>query len=293
MKTTATLAGIILSLSLLTPAAAASPERDGNLQNLVDELRTLRDQARNRRAADRWLLQSLDDLVTRYDWPWRNLLVMEEFSDGDFSRNPAWQTVSGQFWIDRRLGLRCRVTPRIQDSTPRKEQDLGEALLGALIDEALGPDKGDNGASRDDSTPAEIHLPLQIPTGFALESSFSFHGAPGENSEVSFALFQNQRGSYGYQLNLLTGRQSTLELVVRRGGRISTIELADLKDFKPSRQHTLQWRHHPQGKIEVILDGERLFTTRDRSFRNPFDRLAIINSSGDFALQNLSLYGAQ
>jgi hypothetical protein len=291
MKPTSTLAAALLSLLFLLPTTVSGADSD-DMQGLVEELRTLADQARRQRAADRWLLESLDDLVTRYDRPRRNLLVTEDFSDGDFSQNPAWQTQSGQFWIDRRLGLRSRVTPEAQQSGSGKKQDLGEALLGALIDEALGPDK-ESASSASQLDPAEIHLPLRIPTEFSLETSFSFHGAPGETSKVGFALLQNQRGSYGYQVNLYSAERSTLELTLWRGGRVSTLETAELEDFDPSQQHTLEWRHDARGNMELLLDGTQLIRVRERSFRDPFDRFALINSGGDFALQSLSLYGTQ
>ncbi len=290
----------LLLLILLSLPMAAQASDSEKLQAMVDELRALTEKARNQRAADRWLISSLDDLAARYDWPWRRKLLMEDFSDGDFNRNPAWQVVSGQFWVDRRLGLRSQVSATSTASQPtekEKKQKLKDALAEAALEALLGPGpNGQNEAGTASSfSEAEIQLPLRIPATFALESSFSFHHAPGERGEVGFALLQDQRGAFGYQLNILSGSGSkmgtTLELTLRRGGRTSIVERADLGGFDSRQSHTLEWRHDSYGQIEVSLDGQRLFQIRDRSFRNDFSHLAIINYSGDVAIQGVTVFG--
>ena len=110
---------LLILLSLPLTAQASDSEK---LQAMVDELRALTDKARNQRAADRWLINSMDDLAARYDWPWRRKLLMEDFSDGNYNRNPAWQVISGQFWVDRRLGLRSQVTASSVDTQQSKKE---------------------------------------------------------------------------------------------------------------------------------------------------------------------------
>jgi hypothetical protein len=284
---------LLILLSLPLTAQAGDSEK---LQAMVDELRALTDKARNQRAADRWLINSMDDLAARYDWPWRRKLLMEDFSDGNFNRNPAWQVVSGQFWVDRRLGLRSQVTASStsQQTEKEKKKKLKDALAEAALDALLGPapnNQNGNSGSGTSYREAEIHLPLRIPATFALETSFSFHNAPGEQGEMGLALMQDQRGAHGYQLNLLSGNKTSVELTLRRGGRTSIIERMDLNSFDARQSHTLEWRHDAYGQIEVSLDGKRLFRIRDRSFRNDFSRLGITNYSGDVAIQGVTVYG--
>ncbi len=286
----------LLLLFLLSLPLAVQASDSEKLQAMVDELRTLTDKARNQRAADRWLINSLDDLAARYDWPWRRKLLMEDFSDGNFNRNPAWQVVSGQFWVDRRLGLRSQVTASSvsnQQTEKEKKQKLKDALAEAALEALLGPgpDSQNDSSTGTSFREAEIQLPLRVPVSFALETSFSFHHAPGEQGEIGFALLQDQRGAFGYQLNILSGNKTTLELTMRRGGRTSIIERADLNGFDARQSHTLEWRHDNYGQIEVSLNGKRLFRIRDRSFRNDFSRLAITNYGGDVAVQGISVYG--
>ena len=78
---------------------------DTNAQALVNQLRDITQRARKERAADRWLLQALEDLVAKFDWPWSKEIVKEDFYDGEYQSAPAWEVVSGQFWLMLPLDL--------------------------------------------------------------------------------------------------------------------------------------------------------------------------------------------
>ena len=86
---------LIASLMLTSPQGTAAKDQESAL---IDELRTLVQKSREQRAADRWLQRALDDLVAKYDWPWQRELMYEDFSDGDYTRNPVWQVVQGDFF---------------------------------------------------------------------------------------------------------------------------------------------------------------------------------------------------
>ena len=287
-----------LVFTLQTPAFAA--EEDAELQTMVDELRGITEKARQQRAADRWLLTAMEDLVAKYDWPWRDELISEDFSDGDFSQDPAWQTVSGEFWLDRRLGLRSRTPVREARQEqpaeePKKEkQDFGKALLGALLKEALGPEKEkDQQPSRQPSGPAEILLPQQIPSVFAVEMEISVHNRPSEEGQYEFGLYQNTQGSSGYRLVLFTGDRPTLEVLSIRSGRTMVLDSVTVADLSDGESHALGWRRDPNGRMEVLVDGTSVSSVRDNSFRYPFTQFSLTNKGGDMAMQSLSLQGGR
>lgn len=280
-----------------TPVSSAQSE-NAELQALVDQLRELTDRARQQRAADRWLLNDLEALISRHDWPWRNPLLNEDFADGDYDQNPAWSLISGQFWVDGRLGLRSRSEPAEPTTTPteprEEKQDLGKALLGALLQEALRGREADQPAEtererRNES--AEIQLPLQIPTVFALQLELSAHNPPGEAGQIEFSLYQGSQGNTGYRLILLLGERPNLELVSRVSGRTRVIENVEMADIGDGETHSLEWRRDPDGKIQVLLDGDPLVEVRDHSFRYPFTQLSIRNQVGDFAVRRVTLQG--
>ncbi len=94
MRIIVSVATLLFLASLTSPIHAASDNEQ--VQGLVDKLQAITEKARRERAADRWLLTSLEELVERYNWPWRDTLVTEDFSDGNFHQDPAWQVRSGR-----------------------------------------------------------------------------------------------------------------------------------------------------------------------------------------------------
>lgn len=280
-----------------TPTFSAESDNE-QLQALVDQLRALTDKARQQRAADRWLLNDLDDLISRHDWPWRNALLTEDFSDGNYDKNPSWSVISGQFWVDGRLGLRSRSETAQAESSPaeprEKKPDLGKALLGALLQEALRG-KADEPAAEEPeerhNEPAEIQLPLQIPNVFALQLELSAHNPPGEAGQIAFGLYQGSQGDTGYQLILMLGEHPRLELVSKVNGKTRTIESMEMDNIDDGQTHAIEWRRDPNGQIQVLLDEKLLFDVRDHSFRHPFKQLSIRNQAGDFAVASIALHG--
>ncbi|MES9963112.1 MAG: hypothetical protein ABW116_06205 [Candidatus Sedimenticola sp. 20ELBAFRAG] len=304
MRNFSLFSALTLAFALVTPLAAPAQEAQ-ELQTLVDDLKTLTGKAREQRAADRWLLNAMEDLVAKYDWPWRDTLASDDFSDGDFNQDPQWQVISGEFWVDGRLGLRSQSLsepsqPEAPREQPREEkQDLGRALLGALLKEAIRekrPEPAPEPAASPEPQrggPAEIHLPMQIPGVFAVQVDFSVHNRPSEDGQIEFGLYQNQDGSSGYRLTIFTGQRPMLELLSIRSGRRMVIDTVDIADLSDGQSHQLEWRRAGSGQIEILLDGSKLSGTRDNSFRYPFKRFAVANQAGDFAVQALTLYGGQ
>lgn len=104
--------------------------------------------------------------MRRHDWPWRRLLGKDGFTDGNFSRNPAWQVAEGRFSVTPSCVLVSEVTrTSAEDSQERSSRERAMAIFGALLSEAAGL-KGRGLPSRQ----AEIYLPLGIPGSFAMEA---------------------------------------------------------------------------------------------------------------------------
>lgn len=302
MRTVLAFASLLFITANASPAFSADSENE-ELQSLVDQLQEISTKARKERAADRWLLNALEDLVDRYNWPWRNELLTEDFSDGDYTQDPAWKVLSGQFWVDGRLGLRSRSqadadTPRQETQQKEEKQDLRGAVLGALLNQAFRSDRRREETKPEPvkprrNEPAEIQLPLKIPSAFAVQIEFSVHNAPNENGQIEFSIYQGSESSSGYRLALYTGQRSSLELLSRRSGRTSVIDSVDLDDISDGSSHSLEWRRDANGQIEVLLDETQLMRTRDSSFRYPFKQLSIVNRGGDFAVGSIALHGGK
>ena len=123
-----------------TPEKAA-PARAEAIDALLKELGKLTGDAARQRAADPRFIADLNDLMRRYAWPWNQLVVSDDFRDGDYRRNPAWRVTSGAFTVGPR-GLTARyAAPPVappQQPAPQAEQgnqDLGAVLFGTVLRE--------------------------------------------------------------------------------------------------------------------------------------------------------------
>jgi hypothetical protein len=277
------------------------------LQELIDDLRSLSEKSKDQRAADRWLQQALEDLVSKYDTTWRRELLFDEFSDGNFTENPAWNVISGEFWVDASLGLRSRVQPRrveTRDSTTEQRstgsrEDLGSALLGALVDQAFQRDEPRESRSRSEEdisrrAPARIRLGTEITNAFSLELVLSIHNEPSVEGHFEVALFQDQTGNYGYMLALYTGDEGVMDLYRFSRRQRELVSSSKLKrDIRSGERQELLWRQGSNGQVEVLMNGEMIMNVRDKAFRDDYRWLELANQSGDFGVRSVRILGTR
>lgn len=292
--------GALLLSSLFISQANAADDA----QAIIDELQALTEKSRQERAADRWLQNALEDLVAKYNYPWQNSLLTDNFSDGDYSKGVSWQVESGDFWIDRRLGLRSRVEAvEKSEQAPAEEtqrsdkEELGRALLGAFLQEALGPQEQAQNqqqpATEMVTTPAGIRTKLSIPTTFAVESIFSQNNRPGSDGHFEWIVMQDEVANNAYKLVVMTGTKPVLEVVRIRGGRESYIESKSVASLNDSGEHSISWRQKADGAIDVFLDGKQVIKASDRPFRYGFNYLGMVNRLGDFSVSGIEVLGGQ
>ena len=152
-------------------------------RQVIERLRELIRKAEQRRAADRWLIDDLRSLVRRYDRPWGVEVLRDDFSDGNYTRSPAWTVATGRFSVDRRVGLQSsvRAGQKNQASKPRKDSgDSTSALIGALLDQALKKKKRKTQELLDDSGHAEIYVHAPIPNSFSIRMDFGLAPKTGQ-----------------------------------------------------------------------------------------------------------------
>jgi hypothetical protein len=272
---------------------------------LIDELRTLIERGEKERLANPWYLKDLRALVDRYDWPWRVRILSEDFSARGPQPPAPWQVTAGEYLIDWRHGLRSVIEPppQAQTGTTTQKQSTEEAvgaLLGTLLQQSLGGQQTDTQAGTQATNPgyAAVKAPVAISNAFAIELELTSRALPGlVDGRFEFGPYQGAQATAGYRL-VYTANPSQgtpgWELIRLSSRGTSTLELHDQPLKLADQQvHTLVWTRDKAGAMAVSLDGQELFQVTDRSFRDPFDGFALINSGGDYALRRITIDGTQ
>jgi len=290
---------LITSLMLPATQVTAAPDQDAAL---LDELRKITQKSREKSAADRWLQRALDDLIAKYDWPWQRKLMYEDFSDGDYTRNPAWQVTQGDFQVINNQGLSSSIKHNEQQRNdapaPSKSQEdsLSSLVLGALLDKALDKDKTDKKKTSTSSHtdtytgPNQIRLKANVTNAFAV--TLAVRTNQDDPSQFDVALLQSEKGLYGYRLRIDTGANGFIELERIRNGRGAIVDSLKLpKNINDNRLHDLAWRQDQEGTVTVLLDDKPVIEVRDRAFRDNYPWLQIEHQAGELIIRSIRIDG--
>ena len=261
---------------------------DPRVQELLDELTALVDEADRARAADPRFLEDLRDLIRGYDWPWRVEILNEDFSDGRVASSPKWNIVTGDFRAEHGIGLRSviQAQSKAQKQSSGNQDDLAAQLLNQLLKQAT-----QNQDSQTQTAPqsALIHVATPISNAFAVDTAIS---AKQANGHYEIDIYQREPRAAGYRLAYSPGARPALELL-RVGSRGTAVidafhDPIVLDDDTP---HTLQWTRDDQGEMVVSFDGTEVIRATDRSFRDSFDGPAFSNHGGDFSVRHVKVAG--
>ena len=331
------LATLLLASALAAPAAADegsrysewSPEGAGGagssaLEALAQELQELIDEADAARAADPRFLQDLRDRIAAHlaEARPRAALIRDDFSDGDYTDDPRWEVASGDFAIDRLVGLRTIVPvaeagKRIADDPVDAILDTGDELIdagGALLDsgkdavggllsgekkigDLLGGGEDEDEVEEDTGPvgpePAEIVLDAAIPNAFALELEMSSRVA-GKDARFEIDLFQGSSEYAGYRLSYMAGGDPGL--VLSRFGRRGVVAIGEHDerlDLEDGKNHVVALVREGDGTMTASVDGNALIRVKSSAFDDPFGGLALVNGGGDYGVRSIAVHDAR
>lgn len=200
-------------------------------------------------------------------------LLVDDFSDGDFSADPAWRIAAGEFRIARG-GLNSSVTP----PQLRSAEDVGRQLLGTVLQRQLGV------ALPGQASGAAAWLPAQMGNAFRLTAEVSARGE--EPLRLDLGPFRGQNLGQGYRLAYRSGEARPLQLLLVGEGGSSVIASAGAQ-LRTSGRHELVWERRSDGWMTVALDGETVLETRDNALTGGFEGFSLVNAGGDWTLRSL------
>jgi hypothetical protein len=265
---------------------------------MITELRALIDEAERARAADPLFLRDLRDLAQRHSWPWHQRILFDDFSDGNFDRNPSWSVAGQNVVVDRFTGVRSRVVPpRRQNSGTGdrrlSNRDLAAQLFSTIIQQQAGGDQTQAQRSQRPihMQPVKLKTDVALPNAFALRIQLTSENRDVTGARLEFGVTQGP-GDLGYRVAYNPGAAPSVELL-RVGSRGTAVIDASRQTvtLEDNAMHVLQFTRSTDGTMAVSIDDTEIIRSPDRSFGDTFDGIAVVNKGGDFTLRAVTAYG--
>jgi len=203
--------------------------------------------------------------------------LRDEFDDGDYLSNPAWNVRQGQFTIDPAFGLRP-FTPEATASPQVTPQALLQYLIGEGAPQAT-EEPTDTGASL-------IEAQTDIGNAFSMVATITDHGGEGA---AHFILHQGGANWLGYRLELRAGPRPLVVLARRGSSGYKDIMKVEAPGFTTGKPHQLRWARLSDGQMFVLIDGRPIITARDTVFRQNWTGFAYFTAEADISMRNIRI----
>lgn len=197
--------------------------------------------------------------------------VRDDFSDGDYTRNPVWTIASGHFEV-RGGGLNSVVT-----APSERPEDIGRQMLGELLKRQFNVD-----IAGEEIEAAVAYLPFGIAPAFRITMTVS--GSAEAHSHIDLGPYRGERLNHGYRLDYRSGLPLRLMFVDERGA--SVIASAGLRVDRGVPQRLI-WQRNPDGQMTVTRDEEILIDVVDQNLTDGFDGFSLINAGGEWTLHEV------
>jgi len=263
-----------------------------NYQALLDELQKKVDEADKKMVAHPTFLNELRGLIDKYRAKIRNIFFSDDFSDGNFTKNPVWQVRSGQFRVDKNKRLRSEIASKPPEAKKEEESSSDKQVIGLLLKGILESEKKEE-PNQEPSTPepseAVIKTTVNIEPAFEIDISFL---SRSEWGSMEVVLFGGSPESPWYRLiyQAAASENRPIELIRERDGRAYTIESAlSYPNLDDNKKHRLQWIRDLNGAMSVIVDGKEIIKTVELYYRKNFSGLALVNKGGTYAWDSVKV----
>jgi len=218
------------------------------------------------------------------------ILVHDDFGDGNFTRNPGWTVAEGHFSVDSGLGLRSVVAKPpapVKQSKKAKRKKLVTDVLGSLVGNKKDPEPTSSQPAKPER--AEIFIQTSISNAFQMVFEIISREKHGR---FSIDLFQGRSRGAGYRLSYMPGGQPALELQrFGSSGVRSIVASNQALSLEDNFRHRVEINHDASGGMTVMIDGKQLLNATDQSFRDAFSGVTIANDGGDYSIREITVSG--
>ena len=203
--------------------------------------------------------------------------ISDDFSDGDYTRNPNWRVLAGAFQVNGGV---------LQSSVPvvvSQAQPFGRALVQGAFEQALGISPAGPAGT------AAIATTRAVDDAFRVSISLAGNGPQGATIDVG--PYQGGDAASGYRLLYDGDASRPLKLMLARQGSASTIATsATNANLYDGRMHVIEWTREADGNMQVTVDGTPTMVVRDVAFGGgDFDGFSIINRGGGWSVDHVTV----
>jgi hypothetical protein len=267
---------------------------DERLEKMINELETIIDEGVQAKAAHPAFLQDLQNVLDQYRKPDRIVFFADDFTDSDYTQNPAWTVGQGEYIVDRYGSLYSSVAIRRPSAEPEAEpdpdEDRGLRIIMGVLNE-LAKDGSEQGATESTPEQAVVYSNAEIPNSFNLQ--YTFRSAANWGS-TSIGVFQGDDPKSGYHLiyQAAPAEDRPMQLVRYRYGKPYIMDevVQDSPNLDDGADHTITLSRSLEGEMVVMVDGNEVLRTSDLSYLDNFSGVVIMNNGGSYGYDNIELY---
>jgi hypothetical protein len=263
--------------------AQANQTSDQKLQKLVTDLNALIKKAETANAADPNFLADLKKLSAQY--PVTSALggpgtvfLSDNFSDGNYTANPAWKVSAGTWKVDTQ-GQNTGLSSAIGASTSSKVtgNDVLKAILGVQQQQAP------------QSTYASIYTVAPMTNTFRMTMKLM---SGNTNGPLNIGPYQGASAASGYRLVYQPGNENGMVLQRIVGNQVTQIAVYnDPINLEDGKVHELIWQREPNGKMRVYIDNNQLIIATDNQIKGNLDGWLNVNQGGAYWIREIKVVG--
>ena len=281
------LVAVCISICLIFPMFSYSTDRDPNKEALADLLNELESKVKDadkKMIAHPKFLEDLQALIEKYRGKFRKVFLRENFSDGDYTKNPKWTVVSGQFKITPLKRLRSAVfTERPVEKPPSNTREKPD-LFGSILQEVLkpSPEREEERSPAPEIKESSIRTNVKIGPVFEVDIRFVSESKWG-SMEIVLLGGENRVPYYRLVYNAAPSSNRPMQIFRERYSRSYLIdEAVKYPSLDDGALHRIQWIRDPQGNMKVLVDGKNILSTVEVFYKENFSGFSIVNKGGTY-----------